>query len=201
MLQARTASPVPERAPTKRAAENKKTGSNRPPGQRSLDDYYREHHAELCRYAINKFGLGSAEAEDLVQQAFVRFAPQFETLEVENVRAFLYRSVNNAAIDQLRRNQVRRTFAQSVQSDPEREVDSIDPERVAVGRQLLGLISRALWGMPQKRRRLLLMNRVDGLSYAEIARREGLSQTVVKKHVAKALAACQAELRANDGDL
>lgn len=168
---------------------------------KALSDYYREHHRELCRYATGKFGLTAVEAEDVMQAAFTRFAPLFESAEVENVRAFLYRAVSNAAIDLLRRNQVRRDFAQSAESDPEMEIDSVGPERVAVGRQLLGLISRALWGMPQKRRRLLLMNRVDGLSYAEIARREGLSATVVKKHVAKALAACQAELRANGGDL
>ncbi len=187
MLQARAGSPVPE--------------NNKRSNDKVLGDYYCEHHPELCRYATNKFGLGEAEAEDLVQLAFARFAPQFETMEVENVRAFLYRTVNNAAIDQLRRNQVRRNFAQAVQGDPEREVDSLSPERAVAGRQLLGLISRVLWSMPHKRRRLLLMNRVDGLSYAEIARREGLSATVVKKHVAKALAACQAELRANDGEL
>jgi len=167
---------------------------------RALSAYYREHQQELCRYATSKFGLTPAEAEDVVQAAFARFAPLADTDEVENVRAFLYRAVNNASIDLLRRHQVRRSFAQSVEGDPEREIDSVGPERIAVGRQLLGLISRTLWKMPHKRRRLLLMNRVDGLSYAEIARREGLSATVVKKHVAKALAACQAELRANGGE-
>lgn len=174
--------------------------NNRALEKKALGDCYREHRAELCRYAVNKFGLAEAEAEDLVQSAFARFAPQFEALDIENVRAFLYRAVGNAAIDQLRRSQVRRGFAQQVQGDPEREIDSLGPERVMAGRQLLDLIRRALWDMPNKRRRLLLMNRVDGLSYAEIARREGLSETVVKKHVAKALAACQAELRANGGD-
>ncbi|MCX2802469.1 RNA polymerase sigma factor [Microbulbifer thermotolerans] len=167
---------------------------------KALGDYYREHHRELCRYATHKFGLSEMEAEDVVQSAFARFAPLHDTAEMENARAFLYRAVNNASIDLLRRNQVRSNFAQSALEDPEREIDAVSPERIATGRQLLKLISRALWGMPQKRRRLLLMNRVDGLSYAEIARREGLSATVVKKHVAKALAACQAELRANGGD-
>jgi len=35
------------------------------------------------------------------------------------------------------------------------------------------------------------MNRFDGLSYAEIARRVDLSETVVRKHVTKALIDCQ----------
>ncbi|WP_295800827.1 RNA polymerase sigma factor [uncultured Microbulbifer sp.] len=168
---------------------------------KNLDYYYREYHQELCRYAVSKFGLSYSEAEDLVQEAFARMAPQFRDGSVEHVRAFLYRSVHNATIDALRKGQVRESYAQSVQGDPERDQDNLGPERVASSRQFLGLISRALWNMPHKRRRLLLMNRVDGLSYAEIARREGLSATVVKKHVAKALAGCQEALRVHGGDL
>ncbi|AQQ69063.1 hypothetical protein Mag101_16570 [Microbulbifer agarilyticus] len=168
--------------------------------ERELDYYYREYHQELCRYTVSKFGLSYSEAEDLVQEAFARMAPQLQTGEIEHVRAFLYRSVHNATIDILRKGQVRESYAQSVQGDPDRDQDSRSPERVASGRQFLGLISRALWNMPHKRRRLLLMNRVDGLSYAEIARREGLSATVVKKHVAKALAGCQEALRAHGGE-
>lgn len=168
---------------------------------KDLDYYYREYHQELCRYAVSKFGLSYSEAEDLVQEAFAKMAPQLRAGGIEHVRAFLYRSVHNATIDALRKGRVRETYAQSVQGDPDRDQDSLSPERVVVGRQFLGLIGRALWGMPHKRRRLLLMNRVEGLSYAEIARREGLSATVVKKHVAKALAGCQEALRAYGGEL
>jgi len=166
-----------------------------------LEHYYREYHQELCRYVVSKFGLSHGEAEDVVQEAFTRMAPKFHSEGIAHVRAFLYRSVHNASIDALRKGQVRESYAQAVQAEPENEYDNLSPERVAVGRQFLGLISSALWSMPHKRRRLLLMNRVDGLSYAEIARREGLSATVVKKHVAKALAGCQQALREHDGEM
>lgn len=43
------------------------------------------------------------------------------------------------------------------------------------------------------------MNRFDGLSYAEIARRVDLSETVVRKHVTKALIDCQKALQAQAG--
>jgi len=44
-----------------------------------------------------------------------------------------------------------------------------------------------MWDMPVKRRRMLVLNRFDGLTYAEISRQSGLSQSAVKKHVMKAL--------------
>ena len=40
-----------------------------------------------------------------------------------------------------------------------------------------------------------MMNRFDGMSYAQIARTVGLSETVVRKHVAKALVDCQKALQ------
>jgi len=166
-----------------------------------LTRYYREYHQELCRYAVSKFGLGYAEAEDVVQAAFARSASILNSAELDNARAFLYKAVYNASIDLKRRNKVRDSYVQTIQADPEQELDHIGPERVAASHQFLGMINRALYAMPGKRRRLLIMNRVDGLSYAEIARREGLSETVVRKHVAKALAGCQQALRENNGEL
>ena len=169
--------------------------------RRGLSHYYREYQQELCRYAVSKFGLTFVEAEDVVQCTFARSAAMLDSAELENARAFLYKAVYNASVDVMRRNRVRESYSQSVQAVPGQELDHAGPERVAAGHQFLGMINRALWAMPGKRRRLLIMNRVDGLSYAEIARRENLSETVVRKHVAKALAGCQQALRENNGEL
>lgn len=48
--------------------------------------------------------------------------------------------------------------------------------------------------MPARRRRVLVLNRIEGLSFAEIARRLGLSPTAVKKHAARAMADLDAAL-------
>jgi DNA-directed RNA polymerase specialized sigma24 family protein len=79
-------------------------------------------------------------------------------------------------------------------------VEELSPERIHDGKRQLGLVVKALWGMPKKRRRLLLMNRFDGQSYAQIARTVGLSETVVRKHVTKALLDCQKALQAQTNE-
>jgi len=162
-----------------------------------LERYYQKYQRELCRYAVQKFGLAYSEAEDIVQVAFTKLAvhQQASAEVIENVRAFLYRSVHNACIDQARRRKVRESYVASQQAQGDLDVDFRSPERVALSHQFLNMINGALWAMPGKRRKLLLMNRIEGLSYAEIARREGLSETVVRKHVSKALADCQKAIR------
>ena len=162
-----------------------------------LERHYQKYQRELCRYAVQKFGLGYSEAEDIVQVAFTKLTvhQRSNAETIENVRAFLYRSVHNACIDQARRRTVRENYVASQQAQGDLDVDFRSPERVALSHQFLNMINSALWAMPGKRRKLLLMNRIEGLSYAEIARREGLSETVVRKHVSKALADCQKAIR------
>ncbi len=50
--------------------------------------------------------------------------------------------------------------------------------------------------MPAKQRKLLLLHRIDGLSYAEIAAETGRSKSGVKKIVDKALLECELALEA-----
>ncbi len=167
----------------------------------ALGSVYSEYHKELRSYAAQRIGLSASEAEDVVQMAFMRFAEKYQVSEIDNVRAFLYRAVHNASVDMIRRNQVRDGYVQNMQMGEDQDEGKIGPERLAIGQQFLGVITSALWSMPGKRRKLLLMNRIDGLSYAEIARRENLSETVVRKHVAKALLGCQGALRKSGGEI
>ena len=77
-------------------------------------------------------------------------------------------------------------------------VEELGPERVFEGNRQLDTLAKALWAMPIKRRKLLIMNRFDGLSYAEIARRVGLSETSVRREISKGLIECQKALQQED---
>jgi RNA polymerase sigma-70 factor (ECF subfamily) len=159
-------------------------------------DIYLQHREELCRHIVNKCGVKFSEAEDIVQSAFTRFVGMESPFSVENPRAFLYTTSYNIAIDLIRHNQVQQKYSQAVVDNDTEAVEEVGPERLVEGKQRLGIISKALWGMPKKRRQLLMMSRFDGLSYAEIARQVGLSETVVRKHVSNALADCHKALQA-----
>lgn len=158
-----------------------------------VEDIYLQYHEELCQAIVRKFNDSYAEAEDVVQTAFIRYAES--STPILNPRAFLYKVCSNIAIDQIRQRDVQRSYARAVVDMGVDSTEEIGPERQLDAAQRLAVISSALWSMPGKRRRLLMMNRFDGLSYAEISRRVNLSETVVRKHVAKALAGCQCALQ------
>jgi RNA polymerase sigma factor (sigma-70 family) len=158
-----------------------------------IQELYLTYRKELIGFIVGKYSLDHSQAEDIVQMVFIRFN-EFEPInEIENPRAFLYKMCGNTAIDKLRHEKVKSKYfdASSIYEEPYTE---IGPEEEIDSRERLNIITRAMWAMPSKRRELLAMKGIDGLSYAEIARRVGLSETVVRKHISKALADCHKAL-------
>jgi RNA polymerase sigma-70 factor (ECF subfamily) len=166
----------------------------------SLADLYRRHWAELVRFVARSFGPGPPEPEDVAQAAFAQYGALEKTESVGNPRAFLYRSARNFAVDQKRRMNVRARFAASADAAHLYEsADELDAERVLGAKERLRILDRAVRGLEPRARQALVLHRIHDLSYAEIARQTGMSQTQVKRLVALALLACERALREADG--
>ena len=66
----------------------------------------------------------------------------------------------------------------------------LSPENVLLQAERFRILAQALERMPLKRRRLVLLNRFEGLSYAEIGEQFGMSAENVRKHIERTLAEC-----------
>ena len=73
-------------------------------------------------------------------------------------------------------------------------------ETHAIGRQRLRLLETALDELPTKPRLALLLNRVEGRTFAEIASRLGVSESMVAKYIAQALRHCRDRLARDDSE-
>ena len=157
----------------------------------SLSTLYGCYRKELIAFVRTKFGGGPPEPEDVAQQAFVNFAAMSHA-QVLNPRAFLYRTAVNIVLNHRKRERIGRRFLQPMPDAEELQQvrDEISPEKRLQAEEHYALVEAAIRAMPQARRSYLLLNRVEGLSYAEIARRAGLSESVIRKHVALAVREC-----------
>ena len=147
--------------------------------------------APLVRYLRPK--VASAEdADDLAQEAFLRMHKFQQSGSLQNARAFLFKTAQNLAVDQRRRERVHLRFVTSeptvVEDDPERD-DSAAPsaEREASARQELARITEAIDGMPTKVRQAFLLHRAQGMSYGQIATEMQVSVSMVEKYIVRAL--------------
>jgi RNA polymerase sigma factor (sigma-70 family) len=155
---------------------------------------YARHWAELCHYIKRRFGVGPPCPEDVAQEAFIKFASIENRHTIDNPRAYLYRTAHNVLIDERRRLALRKEISGDIETLS--VCDDRTPERILVGKERLDVLTRTLHAMPDTRRRSFLLNRLHGLSAAEIARMTGYSESAVKKHIGLALGELEAALTA-----
>lgn len=148
------------------------------------------HYGEITDYLTRRLGSVSA-AQDVAQDAYVRLRDAATVPEVLNARSYLYRLADNLALDHLRATSRRDRREVRVDAAIDRAAEQPDAESALEYKQRLALLARAVDDLPPRCREVFLLHKVEGLSHGEIARRLGISRSMVEKHVMKALAHCR----------
>ncbi|MBY0331961.1 MAG: sigma-70 family RNA polymerase sigma factor [Acetobacteraceae bacterium] len=148
------------------------------------------HRNRMERDVARRVGC-PATAADLVQDLFLRLwrrPPQVPEL----AGGYLLRSARNIATDHQRAAISRREVALDHAEDAPDARPGQDAGLDAA--QQAALIRTALAALPERVRHAFLLNRLRGLSYAEIAKAQGVSVSTVEKDMMRALAACRAAI-------
>jgi RNA polymerase sigma-70 factor (ECF subfamily) len=166
-----------------RAGESKRAAAmtEERPSIRALFD---SEESALLRFAHGIVGQRET-AEDLVQEAFLRLHEHWQ--EVENPRAWLYRSIRNMALNHLRDHRREAVMEEG------RDWASESPTAAEVlGRsEAIGVLRMLMAEMPQQDQQLILWKYTGSLSYEEISKRSGLTVSNVGyklHHLLKGLA-------------
>lgn len=153
------------------------------------------YHDELFRHLKSRLDDRDA-ASDLVQETCIRALRYRDRLDGDPLRPLLYRIANNLLVDHWRRNQRHHEDQHIPLTEAEPiAADLRAPEDALADAQRLAALKRAIRALPPKRRRVFVLVRLHGKSYAEVARRCGISVGAVEKHVARAVVFCGERLR------
>ena len=154
------------------------------PGQ--LEGLFRAHAPRLLRF-FRGHTSEQEEAADLLQETFARLACSKAPAELRSPEAYLQRIAANLLKDRFRETRTRPVHLDiSVMDIADASV--ADADAFLEKRELLVRFDKALLGLRPRTRDVFLRHRVDGLTYAEIARDAGLSVSAVEKHMMKAIA-------------
>jgi len=146
------------------------------------NEIYRTHAESLRNYLYYKFG-DLQRAEDIVQDSFIKLWSKCSTIIFEKVAGFLYKISSNMMIDTLRSKKVALKFEKGLVPVEDNE----DPYFHLRTKEFRLKIESAISNLPEKQREAFLMNRIDKLTYKEIASRLEVSETAIEKRIAKAL--------------
>lgn len=144
---------------------------------------YHEHHGWLHGWLRKKLGC-THQAADLVQDTFVEalLAPNLD--EIREPRAWLTTVAHGIMVNHLRRKKLEQAYLDAIAIHP--EPLTISPEERALIIEALFEIDVLLEGLPAKARQAFLLSQAEGLTYAEIATRLGVSLSMVKKYMMRA---------------
>lgn len=152
---------------------------------RRLTELYRTESPKLVRM-FSRRTRNPDEADDLVQDVFFRFARlRQHAFSLEKPQAYLRRIAANLLKDRAKAA-VRHSDDLHVVVDEE-TLPGIDQQRLLESRDMLRRLEAAILMLRPRTREIFLAHRIEGLSYAEIAERTGLSIKGVEKQMSKAI--------------
>jgi RNA polymerase sigma factor (sigma-70 family) len=152
-----------------------------------VETLYRDHSPRLLR-SISRRTSSREDALDVVQDIFLRITRLSAStrLSLERPEAYLSRMATNLLRDRARAS-ARQHSEKHVTID-EQSLAGPDLQKDLESRDMLRRMEAAMLKLRPMTREIFMAHRLDGLSYAEIAERTGLSVKGVEKHMSKALA-------------
>jgi len=135
---------------------------------------------------LRRNGRSRDDAEDLIQEAFLRLHVYCQNAAVRRQGAFLARTVLNLSID-LHRKERRELYCE----EPLESLALVDlrptPEEDLAAQQRMARAAAVLDALNPRTREIFLMHRVEGYGCAHIAAQFGISVSAVEKHIARAV--------------
>lgn len=137
-----------------------------------------------------------ADARDLVQEVYLRLlhTDRGDAATIADPEAYLFTVAANLVKEEAVLHRRRALHVDVTLVLPELEAHEAAADELLDRQRRERLLAEALQRLPPRHRAVMLMQYRERLSYAEIAKRLGVSTHMVKKYVVQALALCRRDL-------
>lgn len=125
----------------------------------------------------------NALAEDLAQEAFLRLWRECRKVPYEKAKSFLFTVANHLVLDEIKH---RKVVARFHLQKPDSYLPAT-PEEVLEEEEFRQRLEAAISALPVKSREVFLMNRIEKMTYAQIAGLLEISVKAVEKRMHRAL--------------
>ena len=149
---------------------------------------YDTHFDDLRRYLIFR-SVDQDLSVDIAQNVFMKVWTKKIEIASGNIKSLLFKMATDEFISHIRKKKVEKEYIESVNLRLIREPDNNDD---LLEKKVL--FQKALNQLPEKQKTALLMNKMQGLTYKEIAEVLNLSQKAIEKRIGLALKALKQNL-------
>jgi RNA polymerase sigma factor (sigma-70 family) len=162
----------------------------------AVAELFREHNRVLVGYLRSRLG-SLQEAKEIAQEAYVRLLQLHEPGTPGLLRAYLFKTASNLAIDRLRHRRVRQRSEEQPQLFEELNTtrgESDDPAEQLLAREQADRLLGYLQELPIKCQKVINLHRVEGISQLDVSARLGMSERMVRRYVTYAMVYCHLRL-------
>jgi len=145
-------------------------------------EMFKQLYAQIKNFVYYKTG-DIDVAEDIAQEAFIKVWEKRNEIRQNTVKSLLYTIAGNVCKNRFEHEQVVFEFANNFQQNE----FSSSPEFELELKEFNNKLQNAIGTLKEKDRIVFLMNRIDGLTYKQIAENLGLSQKAIEKRMKSAL--------------
>ena len=136
--------------------------------RRSFEEVVLPHLDAAFNYA-RWLTRSEADAEDVVQDAYMRALKFFGSFRGDDGRPWLLTIVRNTWYGRFPRRAAGVSIVPTDEDGDDRPDDSLNPEALAIQQETVERVRRALEELPADFREVLVLRELEGLSYKEIA--------------------------------
>lgn len=141
-----------------------------------IEQLFRQHSSALTATARRK--TRTEEADDIVQNAYLRLLEMDNAAHLTNTKFYLFRIVSNMAIDWLRKQRV---YASIFTGEIDQFLEIYAHGDVSEERDLLDDIRIQIEGLPKRKRDVFLLSHIEQLKQPEIAIKLGVSLRTISR--------------------
>jgi RNA polymerase sigma factor (sigma-70 family) len=153
----------------------------------ALHDLFERYRPALKSYFLRRVG-NAADADDLVQDVFVRLSRLDPATEIRNAEAFIFHAAVNLLRDRARRARAHRDVAELSALEFEPADEEPGAQRVLEAKAELGRVLAALNALSEKTRNIFILRRLEQVKVEDIAMFYGISVSAVEHHITRAQA-------------
>ena len=161
--------------------------------EKLFEEIYYSYYDKVLAVTL-KFTKNKSFAGDVLQQIFMNLWKNKQLLRtINNIDAYLYKMVQNAIVDEIRKEGAHKVYL----SETDHVYDTIKDSSgdVLIEKEMVMIINNVVNQMPKMQKRVYLLSREEGKSQREISEEMNISLATVKWHIAQAMQTIKVVLR------
>jgi RNA polymerase sigma factor (sigma-70 family) len=166
-----------------------------------LITWFKRWRKPIRQWLSHRSSVPTADLDDLAQEVFLRLLRYSDDVAIDNPQGYLFRIAANVANEWQERARHRKPHDDSWLEDLQIEFND-EPEN-AIAREVAHQhMQDAVNKLPRRQREVLLLHVNEGLTYKQIAERQGLTYRVILRDLTRAYSQLRMQLKQDDlGDM